>query len=499
MNKKIIYLFVVLMGCCVSLFAIDAPITIFPLDKYDQNVQTWVSPDAPNDKNLLVSAEYQTKRLADYHKHIFSTAPDALSPWSKNFVSQVVEKKNGVLTSARNLLADFNNQTKNQKYIRYGENYRPYGIAWFEAISDNVNLAQFSSQLTYHPNHRAIVVKNAQTRLIPTRDPSFYSIDMPGQGYPFDTIQASALWAGTPVYVLGKTKDGAWSFILTSSFMAWIESDAIAMADTAFVTRWEKLAKKNLVAITKTEAPINSLHKKYLYSAYVGTVFPLLHQGEHSSAGTAEYFLKIAIPRRDAYGKAQLQEALINREYADKMPLAATPANFSKVLATLKNRPYGWGNMYFYNDCSAELQSLYTPFGIWLPRNSSKQHMSGKWTDISTETMEQRLKYLMEQGKPLMTIVHIPGHVFMYVGKYANPNSFKHEPMVMTYQNIWGLFPQDKSSRAVIGQAVFFPLLTSYPENSDLNSQANTRSFRVINLDEWPEREYQPGYLFYGD
>lgn len=29
--------------------------------------------------------------------------------------------------------------------------------------------------------------------------------------------------------------------------------------------------------------------------------------------------------------------------------------------------------MYFYNDCTAELKNLFTPFGIWLPRNSGAQ------------------------------------------------------------------------------------------------------------------------------
>ena len=29
--------------------------------------------------------------------------------------------------------------------------------------------------------------------------------------------------------------------------------------------------------------------------------------------------------------------------------------------------PYGWGGMYFYNNCSAELKSLFTPFGFGYP------------------------------------------------------------------------------------------------------------------------------------
>ncbi len=42
----------------------------------------------------------------------------------------------------------------------------------------------------------------------------------------------------------------------------------------------------------------------------------------------------------------------------------------------------------------------------------------------------------MKQGHPLMTIVHIHGHVFLYLGNYPDPKSKQGSLIARTYQNI---------------------------------------------------------------
>ncbi|ARD86128.1 hypothetical protein A3306_02600 [Rickettsia bellii] len=106
------------------------------------------------------------------------------------------------------------------------------------------------------------------------------------------------------------------------------------------------------------------------------------------------------------------------------MPLDFTRHNMANLMSSLIGRPYGWGNMYFYNDCSAELKNLFTPFGIWLPRNSGAQAEFIKENfyavDMSAATSLERLSYLMKNGKPFLTIIHIEGYVFLYIGNYPN-------------------------------------------------------------------------------
>jgi cell wall-associated NlpC family hydrolase len=139
--------------------------------------------------------------------------------------------------------------------------------------------------------------------------------------------------------------------------------------------------------------------------------------------------------------------------------------------------------MYFYNDCSAELQSLYTPFGIWLPRNSAAQKEIGKMVDKSSQNPQERIKYLIENGKKFTTIIYINGHVMLYIGNYPNPNSNTHELIAMTYQTKWGLKPQDDSYRAIIGKSVLLPMLTNYPEDPKLKSLAGEKYFQITYLD----------------
>jgi cell wall-associated NlpC family hydrolase len=100
---------------------------------------------------------------------------------------------------------------------------------------------------------------------------------------------------------------------------------------------------------------------------------------------SAKNTIKVLIPITNAYHNAKINFAKLKSKDATVMPLKATPHNFSTIISKLLGRPYGWGNMYFYNDCSAELQSLYTPFGIWLPRNSAAQKEIGKMVDKSSQ------------------------------------------------------------------------------------------------------------------
>jgi len=169
-------------------------------------------------------------------------------------------------------------------------------------------------------------------------------------------------------------------------------------------------------------------------------------------------------------------------EAAAFMPLPATPDHFAKIIAELIGRPYGWGNLYFYNDCSAELKSLMTPFGIWLPRHSSHQLMAGRSVDVTSLSPEKRLAWLMQNGRPLMTLVYIGGHVFLYTGN----TDWNGTPAAMTYQNFWGLSPNPPSRRAVVGKSAFFPLLMQYPEDASLTPLVAKKYFQVSFLDEMP-------------
>lgn len=476
---KMICLFLKLffIGCCLVLanmgYASEELISIFPLTNYSQKIETWINPTDKNSDKPLLTLEMQRKRFSIFLKHYFGS----LSPWNAEYVEKILshKKPDDLKTIEKSIVASFDNNNKPENELGYGENFRLHPQNWIKNIATNINVNQFK-ELDYLPENRAIAIDNLHARVLPTDEVDFYSYKLAGQGFPFDNLQMSSLWAGTPVYILGESQDHAWLLVLTPDYIAWVKSKGIARANSEFITMWTKAAVQNLAAIIKTETSLMA-GKQFLLSAYIGSVFP---------AEKINNQLKLMVPVSGPQNYATVKYATVTSEQAVIMPYIATPNHFANVMQTLVGRPYGWGNMYFYNDCSGELKNLFVPFGIWLPRHSSDQVLAGKMVSVTSLSAEKRLNYLMKNGRPFLTITYIGGHVFMYMGNYKNPNSSAHEPIAMSYQNVWGLRPLSPPRRAVVGKAVFFPILLQYPEDPRLGSMANRKVFQVAYLDQMP-------------
>lgn len=447
-------------------------VSVFPLDHYDQNLATWIKPTAADYDKPIMPSEIQQQRLATFYKHQFG----ALSPWNVEHVNKILNapKSDDLKTTEQALIKIYNNKNKTEKEIGYGENFRPYTENWINKIAANIDVTQLEN-VHYDSKNRAIAIDNLYARALPTEDAFFYHHKIAGQGYPFDNLQISALWAGTPVYIIATTRDHAWTLVISSDYIGWVKSSGIARVSDAFIKTWVSTAFKQFAAITHTKTSITDNNGVFRFSAYVGSVFPIAENKNQ---------LKIMIPVADAKQNAVIAYATVSPNDAAILPIAPTPHNFSRIMSTLLGRPYGWGNMYFYNDCSAELKSLFTPFGIWLPRHSSDQIYAGKSKDLSEEKTQQRIDYLMEKGQPFTTLVYIDGHIFLFIGNYPNPHSKKQEWMPMTFQNMWGLKPDPSTRRAVIGKSVLFPLLAQYPEDTHLISQAGKQHFQISHLSE---------------
>ena len=459
-----------------TFFSHKPTVSLFPLQHYSQTISTWINPTDPNYDTPLINADMQAKRQQLFLDHYCGE----LSPWSENGVNLVLQKSapNDLKTMEENIIKVFSNlKDTPAENIGYGENFRPYSEDWIKKLTNNIDLSSLD-HLSYQENNRAIAINNLQARALPTDDVFLYNFTQAGQGYPFDNLQLSALWAGTPIYILMETNDHAWTLISTPAFIGWVKSNGIALVNAEFVNTWTEKARKNLAAITQTETPVLNKNSDFLLTSYVGSVFPVSQK--------TDVDFELMIPTMGSNHFATIDTATISSKNATLMPMQATPHNFTIIMSTLIGRPYGWGNMYFYNDCSAELKNLFTPFGIWLPRHSSDQVTAGKMVDISAASPKERLEFLKQTGQPLLTIVYIGGHIFLYVGNYPDPNNPSHT-IVMTYQNLWGLAPKPPNRRAVIGKSVLFPLLLSYPEDRSLRSLANKKYFQIAYLNELPD------------
>lgn len=455
-------------------------INIFPMESYNQDVSAWIKPDAPDYKQSLLSADYQKQRLQEFYQHYYSNADSGLSPWSRDYVnSQLVKSESiNIIQTERLVLAGFNNPIDVKK-TAYGENYIPYKAEWFGKIGRNMELDK-PVELSYTANKRAIAVDNLLVRTLPTHDPLFYSNKIAGEGYPFDNLQETAIFIGMPLYIIKQSADKEWSLVIASDDVGWVRTSGIAMVDNKFIATWQKAARKDIVATVAQSSLIDS-SGVFRGMAYNGSTFPLANKSESA--------YEVLIPVADLKRNAQIVKVTLSQSDGVIMPLKLTPENMARIMRNQIGKQYGWGSMFFNYDCSAETKALFAPFGIYLPRNSGFQSLAGKTVILDNLSSAEREQYLLKNGHKLLTLVQIPGHILLYLGNYANPNSAGHELVAMSYQNIWGMKTNANDTRYVIGGSVFLPLLAQYPEQTDLMSfyDSARSKFRLVYLDQFPE------------
>lgn len=440
--------------------AATGPSRLFPLEAAQALARPWL---AGQSDEALFSGTFQTRKSAEFReKH--------LGPWDPGSVAgRFEEEGDGVETQ---VLAKLGLAITEQS--GFGPNLRPHGPDWLQGIQAQLPSAREPHR--FRPCNRAVITQNALVRRLPTMDLFMRHPDLPGQGYAFDELQHSALWAGTPVYVMAETRDRAWCKVLAPDCAGWVPSPALARAGADFVRRWRgAVLRCGLVAVITTGTPVLDTRGRFQGHAYVGSVFP-----RRPGKGPRPAIL---VPARSAAGRATCLEAFLAEGAGVPQPWPYTPRNAARLFQTLLGRPYGWGNSRFHNDCSAELKQFFTPFGLWLPRHSAAQKEAGRQVDLSALALPERLAALAEVGRPYRSLLWFQGHVMLYLGPLGDPA----RPGFMTYQNLWGLRPKEGPDyRAVVGASVLFPLLHPDPDAPELRSLADRAQFVVTQLDEEP-------------
>lgn len=455
------------------------PIGLFPMAAYDQNVDHWIDPASANDDTPFLTAAQQQAQWNAYLARYFGTGERDASPWNPAYIANRLYGQGGadIVDLQLRRIGNYDNEGKGRRTIGYGQSYLPHSARWIDDIERNMNLQQFGQAPRYSPNARAIATDALLVRELPTMDPSFYSHTLAGQGYPFDNLQISSVRPGTPLYVLGHSVDGAWDYVQAPDVQGWVLASGVGSADDAFIASWTHRPSTGWGVVITASTAVSDTTGVFRFNATAGTLLPVAASSAPLRP-TAPGHNTVLVPARDIDGRAVIREAQLPDTALAPAPIAATPRHLSLLIKSLIGRPYGWGNMNFYNDCSSELQSIFAAFGVWLPRHSSAQMTAGDMTDLSTESPAQRLDYLIEHGKPMRTLIYIGGHVMLYLGNTTRDG----RTVPVVYQDIWGLRPADNSRRAVIGGSVIFPLLLTIPEDPSLESLAATRIFQITVL-----------------
>lgn len=106
------------------------------------------------------------------------------------------------------------------------ENHIKADEKWFNKQIFNANFEKYNTLLK-----KAITLKNTNIRVFPTISPMFYNPKKPGEGFPFDYNQNSAIKINTPIFISHYSKDKAWVYMQSNSVGGWLRINDIAFVN----------------------------------------------------------------------------------------------------------------------------------------------------------------------------------------------------------------------------------------------------------------------------
>ncbi len=325
----------------------------------------------------------------------------------------------------------------------FGENKRPRDPAWLAGLVADARLKEYPAL-----DQPGIVTRNSSLRLLPSQRPVYRDFSQAGQGYPFDLLQVSAIWAGSPLRILHVSADQAWYLVQSSFAPGWIPVLDVAKLEKKSAANY---SQGRFVAIIQDKVPVQDSQGHYLFTAHMGSLFPLLQTSKHK--------LEALVPARDAQGRAVWSSAVFSMDQARVFPMQFGAFQIATLASGLLGQSYGWGGLYENRDCSAMIRDLFAAFGIWLPRNSKQQANTGQVLELAYMDPAEKLRAISEKARPMATLIYVPGHIMLYLGSYQG------QPAVL--HNMWGLRTRDfwgREGRRVIGETV----ITSLQPGHDL-------------------------------
>lgn len=283
------------------------------------------------------------------------------------------------------------------------------------------NLAAIAAPVT--PRF-ALLTRRASLRRFPTSE----RVRRPGGAADIDLFQESAFFPGTPVAAVHATADGRWTFVLGTTYAAWIETAALAFGGRDTVLDH---ARRGAVVVTAARAravpPADGAATAEVVLD-MGTTLPAARDpgtgrpGGAPGSGTADDGPVgdglVELPVRAPGGTLALVPARV--EPAGAVCFGPLPASRRHVLRQafrFLGEPYGWGHDHGARDCSGFVCDVYRSLGLVLPRNTHDQAASPALDRVVIDHEWPRDRRLTEIARLRPgDLVHVPRHVMMVVG-----------------------------------------------------------------------------------
>jgi hypothetical protein len=267
-------------------------------------------------------------------------------------------------------------------------------------------------------------------------------------GDAFDSFQLSAVAPGVLVGVYFFGRDRLWAYAQTPFIRGWIRTKDLAIAnDRGEASVGEKHKAPLVITGNFVRVFADPLFKQNAFSAQMGTTFPMIHLPDQTKE--MKPYFTIRLPSREADGRLIFRHGYIP-VHADIHHgfLPYTQKNLALQAFKMLHQPYGWGEMSGGRDCSRFIMDLFNTFGILMPRNSHLQAKMGiSLGSLEGKTIEEKIKNL-DQAIPLATLLKMPGHIMLYLGKHHGVHCAIH--------SIWGIQKKGTSGPAYqkIGKVV---------------------------------------------
>lgn len=256
----------------------------------------------------------------------------------------------------------------------------------------------------------ALVTRRAALRRFPTTE----RVRRPDGPADIDLFQESAFFPGTPVAAVHATADDRWSFVVGTTYAAWIDSAALAFTDRDKALDFARRSTLLVTAAQATAVPLAAGPGAAGVVLDMGTALPA---GEAGEAGGRS----VELPVRSAAGTLALAAA--RAEPADAFAEGPLPASRRQLLRQafrFLGEPYGWGHDNGARDCSGFVCEVYRSLGLLLPRNTRDQAVSPALdrTLVPRDWPRDRRLAALGRLEP-GDLVSMPRHVMMIVGHDA--------------------------------------------------------------------------------
>lgn len=367
-------------------------------------------------KEFYINQEISSKLKNDFLKNFFKV-------WE-------IDKTNiNMQNIADNILKD----------AGFGENYQNNSQ---ELIKNLVNNADFDNLNKISKN--AIIIHSSNLRLLPTKKPRFKDPNLAGEGYPFDYLQNSFIYAYTPVKISHISKDFGWSFIYNSVVVGFIENKNIAYINDEDLNIYK--SSKDFIMPKKDKIALLDKNEDFVEYARIG--MPLALSKESAN------FYTIRVFKKDLNNNAKLIEIKVKKEDFFKLGDSFSSTDLKKIANELIGQNYGWGGLNGNRDCSAFLKDVFGTFGVFLARNSQdqiyqKDYLNRKiFFNISKLSNKEKYNYIKSNAIPFATLLALKGHIVLYLGEFNNKIYILH--------NLWGIknYERGVESRIIVGKVV---------------------------------------------